>query len=86
MFDVVIDYFLSLFDIFVIKGINFDIDEEEICFVLDEELFVVFVFKIMIDFFVGCLIFFCVYLGVFNLGLYVLNIFKGKCECIGCIL
>lgn len=86
MLDVVIDYFLFLLDVFVIKGILLDIDEEVECKFSDEELFVVLVFKIMIDFYVGKLMFFCVYFGVLNFGLYVKNLIKGKCECVGCIL
>lgn len=86
MLDVVFDYLLFLLDIDVIKGIDIKIDEEIICLVDDEVFFVLLVFKVMIDLFVGCLIFFCVYFGVFESGLYVLNVLKGKKECIGCIL
>lgn len=69
--DVVFDYLLLLLDILVIKGIDFKIDEEVECFVDDSVFFLVLVFKVMIDLFVGCLIFFCVYFGVLKLGLYV---------------
>lgn len=75
MFDVVIDYLLVLIDILVIKGINEDEIEGE-CYVSDEELFVLLVFKIVIDLFVGNLIFFCVYLGVINFGDIVYNFVK----------
>lgn len=74
-----------LIDILVIKGILVDGEEVERYF-FDEELFFVLVFKIMIDLFVGKLVFFRVYFGILELGFYVLNVIKNKRERIGCIL
>lgn len=52
----------------------------------DDEFFFGLVFKIMNDFFVGFLIFVCIYFGMFVVGMYVLNLNKGKKECIGWFL
>lgn len=85
-FDVVVDYLFSLFEVLFIKGIYED-GEIVIEFFVDfEGKFVVLVFKIMVDFYVGCLIFVCIYLGILILGSYVYNVFKDKCECVGCLL
>lgn len=71
----------------VIIGVFDDKDEIEVeCYLSDDELFLVLVFKIVIDLFVGMLIFFCCYLGVVNMGDIVYNLVKGKCECFGCIV
>lgn len=56
------------------------------CEFSDNVFFLVLVFKVMMDFYVGKLIFFCVYSGVLSSGLYIKNFIKGKCECVGCIL
>lgn len=87
MLDVVIDYLLFLVDVFVINGILDDGKDILVeCYVSDDELFFVLVFKIVIDLFVGNLIFFCVYFGVVNFGDIVLNFVKVVCECFGCIV
>lgn len=85
MFDVIIDYMLLLVDVLVIKGMCEDEVEGE-CYVNDDELFVSFVFKIVMDLFVGNLMFFWVYFGVLNFGDIIFNLVKSKCECIGRIL
>lgn len=64
-----------LIDVLVIKGFD-DNDNEVECYVDDNELFVVLVFKIVIDLFVGILMFMCVYFGVVNLGDVVYNFVK----------
>lgn len=71
----VIEFLLLLIDVFVIKGID-DWENSVECYVDDNELFFLFVFKIVIDFFVGLLIFICVYFGVVNLGDVVYNLVK----------
>lgn len=86
MLDAVIDYLPSPLDIPAIKGINPDIDAEEIRPASDEEPFAALAFKIMTDPFVGRLTFFRVYSGVLQSGSYVLNTSKGKRERIGRIL
>lgn len=68
--DVVIDYLFLLFDILLVFGYILE-GVEVYCYVDDEELFIVLVFKVMIDLFVGKLIFFRVYLGKIKSGLYV---------------
>lgn len=84
MFDVVLDYLLFLVDVklFVVYDEEGNVIE---LIVGDDKLFVVLVFKIVIDLFVGCLIFLWVYIGFFKFGFYVLNVIKGKCEWIGCL-
>lgn len=85
--DFVIYYFLFLIEVKVIIGVFDDKDEIEVeCYLSDDELFLVLVFKIVIDLFVGMLIFFCCYFGVVNMGDMVYNFVKGKCECFGCIV
>lgn len=87
MFDVVIDYLFLLLDVKLIIGYCVSNFEEEVIVKVDDLVeFVVLVFKVMIDFYVGKLIFFCVYLGIMIFGLYVKNFIKGKCECVGCLL
>lgn len=78
------DHSLSLSDTFFTKGANLDIDEEEECLVLDDELPVVSVPKTTIDLPAGCPIPPCAHLGTSNSGLHAPNILKGKCECTGC--
>lgn len=87
MLDGVIQLLLLLVDVLDVKGVDVDDDiVEMICKLDDKVLFLLLVFKIIIDLFVGVLIFFCVYLGILNGGDIVLNLVKGKKECIGCIL
>lgn len=81
MFNVVIDYLLSLLDVLVYMGFKLGDESEEcniVCFVDDVQLFVGFVFKIMNDFFVGLFIFVCIYLGVMIKGGLMLNFIKDK--------
>lgn len=61
LMDVVVDYLLLLFDVKLYKVIDFEIEEEVDLIVGDDKLFVVLVFKVVIDLFVGCLIFIWVY-------------------------
>lgn len=75
---------LVLIDVVMVEGRdfkNFDvlIDRE----MLDDVFFVVFVFKVMIDLFVGRLIFFRVYFGFVEKGVIVFNLIKGKKERMG---
>lgn len=77
MLDAVIDYLLFSVDVFAINGIlddGKDISVER--YVSDDESFFVLAFKIVIDSFVGNLIFFRVYFGVVNFGDIVLNFVK----------
>lgn len=84
--DFVVEFLLVLDEVKVICG---EVDEdgiEEFCFVDDEVLFVVLVFKIVIDLFVGILMFFWVYFGKLEFGNVVFNFVKGKKECVGCMV
>lgn len=85
MLDVVVELMFLLVDILLVSGIDEDGNEVS-CKVDDNEKFLVLVFKLMIDFYVGQLIFVCVYFGVLSKGDSVYNLICGKKECIGCIV
>lgn len=86
LFDVVVDFLLSLVEILVIKGIDVKMEEEIMCLVFDDELILLLVFKIMNDLFVGLLMFVCMYFGYLEMGMFLFNMVKDKKECIGCML
>lgn len=57
----------------------------EVVIVFVDELFCVFVFKIMDDCF-GVFMFICIYFGKLNKGDIIFNSVMGKIECIGCMV
>ena len=86
LLDAVVDYLPSPLDVPAVKGTNKDGDEEVERHPSDSEPFAALAFKVMVDQFVGKLVFFRVYSGTLKSGSYVYNATKGKRERIGRIL
>jgi len=86
LLDAVVDYLPSPLDIPPVKGTRKDSDEEIERKSDDNEPFAALAFKVMVDPFVGRLVFFRVYSGTLKSGSYVYNATKGKRERIGRIL
>ncbi len=86
MLDAVVDYLPSPVDVPSIKGTLKSTGEETERHPSDDEPFSALAFKVMVDPFVGKLVFFRVYSGVLKSGSYVYNATKGKRERIGRIL
>ena len=86
LLDAVVDYLPSPVDVPSIKGVLKSTGEEIERHPSDDEPFAALAFKVMVDPFVGKLVFFRVYSGVLKSGSYVYNATKGKRERIGRIL
>ena len=86
LLDAVVDYMPSPLDIPPVKGTVKDSDKEIERKPSDDELFSALAFKVMVDPFVGRLVFFRVYSGTLKSGSYVYNATKGRRERIGRIL
>ena len=86
LLDAVVDYLPSPVDVPSIKGTLKSKGEEIERHPSDDEPFAALAFKVMVDPFVGKLVFFRVYSGVLKSGSYVYNATKGKRERIGRIL
>ena len=86
LLDAVVDYLPSPLDVPSIKGVLKSTGEEIERHPSDDEPFSALAFKVMVDPFVGKLVFFRVYSGVLKSGSYVFNATKGKRERIGRIL
>ncbi len=86
LLDAVVDYLPSPLDIPPVKGTVKDSDKEIERKPSDDELFSALAFKVMVDPFVGRLVFFRVYSGTLKSGSYVYNATKGRRERIGRIL
>ncbi|MBQ9855677.1 MAG: GTP-binding protein, partial [Clostridia bacterium] len=86
LLDGVVDYLPSPLDIPPVKGTKKDSDEVIERKSDDNEPFAALAFKVMVDPFVGRLVFFRVYSGTLKSGSYVYNATKGKRERIGRIL
>ena len=86
LLDAIVDFMPSPIDIPPIKGVKPDTDIEEERPSDDNGPFSALAFEIMVDPFVGKLVFFRVYSGKLNAGSYVYNSVKGKKERIGRIL
>ena len=86
LLDAVVDYLPSPVDVPSIKGTLKSTGEEIERHPSDDEPFAALAFKVMVDPFVGKLVFFRVYSGVLKSGSYVYNATKGKRERIGRIL
>jgi elongation factor G len=86
LLDAVVDYLPSPLDVPSIKGVLKSTDAEVERHPSDDEPFSALAFKVMVDPFVGKLVFFRVYSGVLKSGSYVFNATKGKRERIGRIL
>ena len=86
LLDAVVDYLPSPVDVPSIKGVLKSTGEEIVRHPSDSEPFAALAFKVMVDPFVGKLVFFRVYSGVLKSGSYVYNATKGKRERIGRIL
>ena len=86
MLDAVVDYLPSPLDVPSIKGTLKSTGAEIERHPSDSEPFAALAFKVMVDPFVGKLVFFRVYSGVLKSGSYVYNATKGKRERIGRIL
>lgn len=80
LLDAVIDYLPSPLEVPAMKGIDPNTQEEKACLPKETEPFAALAFKVMIDPFVGALVFARVYSGRIDAGSYVLNVGKGKKE------
>lgn len=80
MLDAVKDYLPSPLDIAAVKGTDPATGQEVICKTVDSEPFVGLAFKVMVDPFVGKLVFVRVYSGKLEKGSYVYNATKGVKE------
>lgn len=80
MLDAVKDYLPSPLDIAAVKGTDPATGQEVICKTVDTEPFVGLAFKVMVDPFVGKLVFVRVYSGKLEKGSYVYNATKGVKE------
>ncbi len=85
LLDAVIEYLPSPIDIPPIKGVDLE-GNEVVRHSSDEEPFSALAFKVMVDPFVGKLVFFRVYSGTMDAGSYIMNATKGKKERVGRIL
>ena len=86
LLDAIVDYLPSPVDVPAIKGTDKDSGEEVDRHPTDEEDLSALAFKVMVDPFVGKLVFFRVYSGTIKAGSYVYNASKGRRERIGRIL
>ena len=86
LLDAVVDYLPSPVDVPPVKGTSKNKGEEIERAASDDEPFAALAFKVMVDPFVGRLVFFRVYSGCIKSGSYVYNATKGKRERIGRIL
>ena len=86
LLDAVVDYLPSPVDVPPVKGTSKNKGEEIERIASDDEPFAALAFKVMVDPFVGRLVFFRVYSGCIKSGSYVYNATKGKRERIGRIL
>ena len=86
LLDAVVDYLPSPLDVPPVKGTTKNKGEETERMASDDEPFAALAFKVMVDPFVGRLVFFRVYSGCIKSGSYVYNATKGKRERIGRIL
>ena len=86
LLDAVVDYLPSPVDVPPVKGTTKNKGEEIERAASDDEPFAALAFKVMVDPFVGRLVFFRVYSGCIKSGSYVYNATKGKRERIGRIL
>ncbi len=80
MLDAVRDYLPSPLDIAAVKGTDPSTGNEIVCKTIDSEPFVGLAFKVMVDPFVGKLVFVRVYSGKLEKGSYVYNATKGVKE------
>ena len=86
LLDAVVDYLPSPVDVPPVKGTSKNKGEEIERAASDDEPFAALAFKVMVDPFVGRLVFFRVYSGCIKSGSYVYNATKAKRERIGRIL
>ncbi len=86
LLDAVVDYLPSPVDLPPVKGINPETGEEEVRHPSEDEPFCAMAFKVMVDPFVGQLVYFRVYSGKMSTGDTVLNTRRGKKERIGRLL
>ena len=86
LLDAVVDYLPSPVDIPPVKGTSKNSQQEVERPASDDAPFAALAFKVMVDPFVGRLVFFRVYSGTLKAGSYVFNASKGKRERIGRIL
>ncbi len=86
LLDAVVDYLPSPIDLPPVKGINPETGEEEERRPSEDEPFCALAFKVMVDPFVGQLVYFRVYSGKMKSGDTVLNTRRGKKERIGRLL
>lgn len=80
MIDAVVDYLPSPIEIPPIKGVNINTGEEELRKANDKDELAALAFKVMVDPYVGKLVFCRVYSGKLEKGSYVYNASKGKKE------
>ncbi len=86
LLDAVVDFLPSPVDLPPVKGVNPDTGEEEVRYPSEDEPFCALAFKVMVDPFVGQLVYFRVYSGKMRSGDTVLNTRRGKKERIGRLL
>lgn len=86
LLDAVVDYLPSPLDLPAVSGTEPETEVELMREPSDEDEFAALAFKVMVDPYVGKLVFFRVYSGVLKTGTYVYNSSKGKRERIGRVL
>ena len=86
LLDAIVDYLPSPLDIPPIKGTNPVTNEIEERKPLDEEPFSALAFKVMVDPYVGKLVYCRIYSGTITAGSYIYNVTKGKRERVSRIL
>ncbi len=86
LLDAVVDFLPSPVDLPPVKGVNPETGEEEERYPSEDEPFCALAFKVMVDPFVGQLVYFRVYSGKMTSGDTVLNTRRGKRERIGRLL
>ncbi len=86
LLDAVIDYLPSPLEVPPVTGINPDTNQEELRHATSDEPFSALAFKVMIDPFVGALVFTRIYSGKLEAGSYVANVGKGTRERISRLL
>ena len=86
LLDAVVDFLPSPVDLPPVRGVNPETGEEEVRYPSEDEPFCALAFKVMVDPFVGQLVYFRVYSGKMTSGDTVLNTRRGKKERIGRLL
>lgn len=86
LLDAIVDFLPSPLEVPPVKGVNPDTGEEEVRITDPEEPFSALAFKVMVDPYVGQLVFFRVYSGTMTSGSFVYNPVRKKKERVGRLL